>query len=180
MPTHAAFLRGINLGSRRRIDSGELRLHFEEMGFDEVATFRTSGNVVFTAPSAAAAKTTARIERGLRDALGYEVAIFLRTVSELLELAAAEPFEARLVSASKGKLQVSLLRRAPSANARNAVLKLASDDDRLSFARRELFWLPSGGTRDSALDMAAIEKLVGPTTMRTKGTIEGLAAKHFG
>ncbi len=180
MPTHAAFLRGINLGSRRRISSGELRLRFEEMGYDEVATFRTSGNVVFTAPGAAAAETTARIERGLRDALGYEVAIFLRTASELLELAGAEPFEARLVSASKGKLQVSLLRRAASANARNTVLKLASDDDRLSFARRELFWLPSGGTRDSALDMATIEKLVGPTTMRTKGTIEGLAAKHFG
>ena len=180
MPTHAAFLRGINLGSRRRIGSGELRLRFEEMGFEEVATFRTSGNVVFSASRAARVEVTARIERGLRDALGYEVAIFLRTARELLELAEAEPFEARLVAASKGMLQVSLLRRAPSADARKAVLELASDDDRLSFARRELFWLPSGGTRDSALDMAKIEKLLGPTTMRTMGTIEGLAAKHFG
>jgi hypothetical protein len=33
--------------------------------------------------------------------------------------------------------------------------------------------------RDSALDLGSIEKLLGPTTMRTKGTIELLAAKYF-
>lgn len=59
------------------------------------------------------------------------------------------------------------------------MLDLAGDDDRLAFGPRELFWLPSGGTRDSALDMKTIEKLLGPTTMRTKGTVEQLVAKHF-
>jgi hypothetical protein len=32
---------------------------------------------------------------------------------------------------------------------------------------------------DSALDMKTIERLLGAMTMRTMGTIEQLAAKHF-
>ena len=45
---------------------------------------------------------------------------------------------------------------------------------------RELYWLPSGGIRDSRLDFAAIEQRIGPTTTRTKGTIGELARKFFG
>ena len=33
--------------------------------------------------------------------------------------------------------------------------------------------------RDSALDLKAVEELVGSWTMRTKGTVELLAAKYF-
>lgn len=56
---------------------------------------------------------------------------------------------------------------------------LATDDDMLAFGDRELYWLPSGGTQQAALALRAIDKLVGPTTMRTQGTIEQIAAKYF-
>ena len=62
---------------------------------------------------------------------------------------------------------------------RKEVLALATDEDRLAFGDRELYWLPSGGTRDATLNFRAVEKLVGPTTMRTKGTIDELAEKYF-
>ena len=45
----AAFLRGMNLGNRR-ISNADLRAEFESLGFQSVATFRASGNVVFEAP----------------------------------------------------------------------------------------------------------------------------------
>ena len=48
MAAHAAFLRGVNLGPRRRVSSEELRAVFEGIGFEDVASFRTSGNVVFS------------------------------------------------------------------------------------------------------------------------------------
>jgi hypothetical protein len=60
------------------------------------------------------------------------------------------------------------------------VLALASDDDRLAFADRELYWLPSGGTQDSALDLKSIGSLLGLATMRTKNTVDQMAAKYFG
>ena len=73
---------------------------------------------------------------------------------------------------------MSLLARKPSATSRQAVLDLATDDDRLAFGARELFWLPSGGTIDSDLDRKAIDAELGVATMRTKGTIDQLVAKH--
>jgi uncharacterized protein (DUF1697 family) len=179
MSKYAAFLRGINLGPRRRISSVDLRSRFEEMGFREVDTFRASGNVIFGAGREPLAKMADRIEEGLAESLGYEVAVFLRTASEIRAIADRQPFPRKAIQASKGKLQVAMLAAKPATRARKEVLALATDEDRLAFGDRELYWLPSGGTRDSALDFKAIEKLLGSTTMRTKGTVEQMAAKYF-
>jgi uncharacterized protein (DUF1697 family) len=179
MQQYAAFLRGVNLGSHRRVSSGQLRSAFEEMGFEDVGTFRSSGNVVFGGASGSAAKLKARVEEGLLEALGLEIAVFLRTGDELRAIAEHDPFPPDLVSASKGKLQVLLLPNKPAGAAREEVVSLASDDDRLVFGECELYWLPSGGTLESTLDRARIEKLVGPTSSRTKGTMEELARKFF-
>jgi uncharacterized protein (DUF1697 family) len=83
------------------------------------------------------------------------------------------------VDASKGKLQVSFLSAKPGAAAQKQVLALASDDDRLEFGARELYWLPKGGTQESALDLKTIDKVLGVSTMRTMGTVEQMAAKYF-
>jgi uncharacterized protein (DUF1697 family) len=177
MERYVAFLRGMNLGGRR-IKNEELRAEFEALGFADVACFRASGNVVFSARDSEM-KLTSEIEAGLGEALGYEVPVFLRSAKELSALAAHEPFDAAKVKASKGKLQVALLPKKPAAKARKVALGEASDDDRLAIEGRELYWLPSGGISDSELDLKAIEAVVGPWTMRTMGTIEQIADKYF-
>jgi uncharacterized protein (DUF1697 family) len=172
---YAAFLRAVNLGRNRRVTSAELKSLFEEVGAEDVATFRTSGNVVFEAPR----DMVRALERHLEQALGHEMVIFLRTASEVKEIAARQPFPAKDVERSKGKLQVSLFEKKPSAATQKKALELATDQDRLAFGKRELYWLPSGGTLDSELDRKRLDELLGPTTMRTKGTVELLAAKYF-
>jgi uncharacterized protein (DUF1697 family) len=179
VPKFAAFLRGVNLGRNRRVSGAELRSIFEELGFEGVAPFRTSGNVAFAGDQEPHAGLTYRVEAGLSRSLGYEVEVFLRSEAEMQRLAAHQPFDPAVVEASKGKLQVILLSDKPPKRVRDDVLALATPDDRLAMGDREVYWLPSGGTRDSGLDRKAIEKLLGSTTMRTKGTIEQMAAKHF-
>ncbi|HEU4944073.1 MAG TPA: DUF1697 domain-containing protein [Solirubrobacterales bacterium] len=179
MSKHAAFLRGVNLGSRRRVSAVQLRSLFEEIGFGDVATFRTSGNVVFEAPRAPRGELCKRIESAFAESLGWESKVFLRTAGEMRAIAAREPFDRELVAVSKGKPQVSLLDAKPSAKTWAQVLALATEEDLLAGGARELYWLPSGGTRDSRLETKAIEELLGPATMRTKGTIELLTAKHL-
>jgi uncharacterized protein (DUF1697 family) len=177
MPRYAAFLRGVNLGSTRKTGSAELRACFGAAGFEDVQTFRTSGNVVFAARRKPG---QAKIEKALAGAFGFDVEVFLRTGAEIGAIAGHEPFDPELVEASDGKLQVSLLHRLPGAADRKRVLALGSDTDRLAFGERELYWLPSGNMRDSGLDLSAVAKLIGSSTMRTKGTIELLDAKFFG
>jgi uncharacterized protein (DUF1697 family) len=168
----------MNLGGRR-ITNEALRSHFEALGCEGVATFRASGNVVF-ARDGRPAELTAELEKGLGEALGYEVPVFLRTAKELLAIAAQEPFDAEQLAASKGKLQVALLTRKPSASAARKALALASAADILALDGRELYWLPEGGLSESDLDLKALADALGPMTIRTKGTIDQIAAKHFG
>jgi uncharacterized protein (DUF1697 family) len=176
MERYVAFLRGMNLGGRR-IKNDELKREFEDLGLGEVSCFRASGNVIFATKERGEEKLKQRIEAGLGESLGYKVPVFLRNAAELGAVSAEEPFDAALVNASKGKLQVAFLPAAPKAKARKQALALASDEDRLAIDGRELYWLPSGGISESDLDLKTIESAVGPWTMRTKGTVDQIAAK---
>ena len=178
MPRYAAFLRGMNVGGHR-ISNEELRAVFAGIGFAGVSTFRASGNVVFAAEGEPPHRLGARIEQGLASALGYAVPTFLREECEIREIAAQRPFSPEIVGACAGKLQVMLLAERPGARARTRALGLASEQDRLALTGRELYWLPSGGMMDSELDLKAIAGALGVMTVRTKGTIELLAAKHL-
>jgi uncharacterized protein (DUF1697 family) len=179
-PSHAAFLRGVNLGGQRKAGSAELRACLEGIGLDEVETFRTSGNVVLDAGRESEAKLTRRLEAALHDSFGFEIKVFLRTAKQLQAIAAHQPFPAQAVKRSEGKLQVALLAKSPAAAARKEVLGMATDEDRLAFGDRELYWLPSGRMREAGLNLRAVEDLTDAWTMRTKGTIELVAAKFFG
>jgi uncharacterized protein (DUF1697 family) len=177
MNRYVAFLRGMNLGGRR-IRNEDLRRHFEEIGLEEVATFRASGNVIFaTAKREAESKLAARVEAGLGERLGYEVPVFLRSDEEVAAVAAQEPFDVKAVERSKGKLQVSFLKTKPSAAAKKKALALATDEDLLAIEVRELYWLPSGGISESDLDLKALDAALGAGTMRTMGTVEQIAAR---
>lgn len=178
MDRYVAFLRGMNLGGRR-IKNEELRRHFEEMGFEEVATFRASGNVVFASPKREAeSKLAQRVEAELGRRLGYDVPVFLRSIKEVAAIAAQKPFHPKAVKKSNGKQQVALLIKKPTAAERKKILALASDEDLLAVEGREIYWLPSAGLLESDLDLKAIEKIVGADTRRTMGTVEQIAVKY--
>jgi uncharacterized protein (DUF1697 family) len=177
MQRNVAFLRGMNLGERR-IKNEELRAVFEALDFEDVATFRASGNVIFSSKAGAETRLRKKIEVGLGEALGYEVPVFLRSCAEVAEIATKEPFAAKLVEASKGKLQVTFLAKQPSAAARRTVDALSTDADRLALSGRELYWLPSAGISESDLDWKPIDAALGASTMRTMGTVAQIAAKH--
>lgn len=180
MATHAAFLRGMNVGGHR-ITNDDLRAAFAGMGFADAGVFRASGNVAIEAGDAGDAELAERIEEGLEKSLGYAVPTFLRAAEEIRALALQAPFEPADLEASKGKLQVDLLSARPAKKDHDAVLAHSTDQDRLAWATgAELFWLPSGGTLESGLDFKALEKLCGVATRRTKGTIDQMAAKFFG
>jgi len=178
MSRYVAFLRGMNLGGRR-IKNEELRRHFEEMAFERASTFRASGNVVFSDPGRESeSKLAQRVEIELDQRLGYDVPVFLRNMEEVAAIAAQQPFEPKHVEKSKGKLQVSLLKKKPSAAAKKKALAQATDEDLLAIEGRELYWLPSGGISESDLDLKAVDRALGPGTIRTMGTIEQLTSKY--
>jgi uncharacterized protein (DUF1697 family) len=175
---YVAFLRGMNLGNRR-IKNPELIAHFASMGLEDVATFRASGNVVFVDPAGEAeSKLQRRVERELDERLGYDVAVFLRSAEEVRAIAAREPFPAEAIAASKGKPQVVLLGRKPSAKAKKDLAGITPAGDLMVLEGRELHWLPTVGLSETELDTKALDAALGKGTTRTAGTIEQIAAKY--
>ena len=176
MAAYGAFLRGMNIGGRR-ITNPELAAAFSKLGLAEVSVYRASGNVAFRTRAGNEQALARRIERGLQASLGYAVPTFVRSAQHIADIAALAPFPAAAVRASTGKLHVALLPREAPKDAVRETLALASEEDRLALVGRELYWLPSGRMIESTLDLRALEALVGPWTMRTKATIEGMHAK---
>ena len=91
MPRYVAFLRAINIGGRV-VKMDRLRKLFEELPLTNVETFIASGNVIFESSAGNTASLEARIEGRLSEALGYEVAAFLRTAGEVGAIARYRPF----------------------------------------------------------------------------------------
>jgi uncharacterized protein (DUF1697 family) len=173
--SYAAFLRAINV-SNRRVTKDRLVAAFEACGFEGVSTFRASGNVLFAAPGKAKPKQ-AEMEAALEAELGFEVPVFVRSAAQLSKIAALEPFTPEQVKAAKGKLQVAFLPKKPSKAKAAEAMALELDSDPLAIEGAELLWLPAAGTQTSDLDLKALERAVGPWTMRTIGTVEQIADK---
>ncbi len=165
----------MNLGGRR-IKNPELCEAFARLGFAEVSAFLASGNVVFEGEGAEA-KVRDRLERGLAEELGYEVPSFIRRAVQVKELASSERFSGRKGADARGKLQVVFLQKEPTKAGRRLIATLDGDEDWLEVRGREVLWWPRGGMSESPLDLKALEKGVGPTTIRTIRTVERLAAK---
>ncbi len=178
MTRYIAFLRGINVGGHQ-VKMDELRRWFEALDFDNVATFIASGNVIFEAGNTKAVTLTGRIERQLRDGLGYEVPTFLRTDAELARIAEHEPFP-DLETADGESSYVAFLYKRPSAAAVKKVVALSNATDQVAIHDRELYWHVRGRMADSTLGPPVFEQALGgvPATVRNLNTVRRLAAKY--
>ena len=87
MSRFIAFLRAINVGRGRTVKMHSLRTVFESLGFSSVATFIASGNVVFETTTKKSRTLERKIEKSLKEALGYEVRPFVRGAAELANIA---------------------------------------------------------------------------------------------
>lgn len=87
---YVALLRGVNVGGKNIVDMRELTRLFEDNGMSEVRTYINSGNVVFTS-TAEFEHVSLLLESAIRDRLGIETFVILRTAQQLQDLVAAIP-----------------------------------------------------------------------------------------
>lgn len=174
-PRLVAFLRAVNVGGHV-VKMETLRQLFESFGLDGVETFIASGNVLFNDPGTKSAVLSASIEQGLQTALGYRVAVFLRTPTELSTIAQYQPFDPVLMD-SAAAYNVGFLAHAADESALQRLLSLQTDLDRLHLHGRELYWLCQVRQSQSKLSNAAFEKALGmPCSLRGINTVRKIEA----
>jgi uncharacterized protein (DUF1697 family) len=138
-------LRGINIGSRKRIAMPELREALEDAGFDDVQTYVQSGNVVLS--SSRPAKQTARaVEKLIEERFRIDVPVVVRTKGELAAVVRADPLEDAV--ADPKRYQVTFFETAPDSKLIRRLDELATEKERLAHNGREIYaWHPDGVAR---------------------------------
>lgn len=168
----AALLRGINIGSSKRISMPTLREILESLGHRDVETYLQSGNVVFTPAQGARGDLRPAIEAAIRDATGHEVPVLVRTGGELADAVSANPYHVddptRVVVAFLGEAvppsRLGLGNLAPYA------------PDELTQIGRELFIsVPNGQGRSKLMEALTKRRLPTVVTVRNWRTVLALA-----
>jgi uncharacterized protein (DUF1697 family) len=142
---YIALLRGINLGSSRRVSMQDLRAILTGLGYEDVATLLQSGNAVFTSPRRQAEKVRAELERGISGELGIAVRCVVRTAAELAAVVAENPFPER--AADGAKLMVTFLSGPVESSIVDGSDEARFAPDEFHLGAREIYlWLPNGAS----------------------------------
>lgn len=173
MPRQVALLRGINLGSNRRVSMGDLRKVLEDNGYEDVRTHLQSGNVVLSS-SVSGARLERALERQLADGLGIEVEVLVRSRKQLADVVARDPLGN--VAKNPSRYMVSFLRSKPPAK---VVRELTAEDvapEQFVIEGREVYAWHPGGIQRSKLNKL-LARLLGVTaTARNWNTVTRLLA----
>jgi uncharacterized protein (DUF1697 family) len=168
-----ALLRGVNVGGGNRLPMADLRALAAEIGFGDVSTYIQSGNLILDAP-VDEAEIASSLRSALADAYGLDVAVVVRSSTELARIAerhpdAGGPIEPKL-------LHVCFLDRAPDRGAEGPDPARYRPDG-WTIDGREIFVRYPDGSARSKLTIDVFERAYGAiATARNLNTVRRLAA----
>ncbi len=91
MPRYVAFLRGVSPTNARMV---ELKHAFEDAGYADVKTIRSSGNILFSAPSSLESVLAHQAEITMQARLGRTFYTIVRPLGYLRHLVKVDPYTA--------------------------------------------------------------------------------------
>jgi len=164
-----ALLRAVNVGGRK-LPMAELRAHCSDLGWQNVATYIQSGNVVFDA-DCAPAEAEAALEAWIKAAYGYEAPTVVRSAAQWRDYAPACPFpEAARETPNYVLMLVS--KRPVAAGAVEAIQARAAAGEIVRQAGDALWIHFPSGSGTSKLTPSQIDKAIGsPATSRNYRTV---------
>jgi uncharacterized protein (DUF1697 family) len=177
MTRYIAFLRAINVGGHT-VKMDVLRGIFESLGFSSIETFIASGNVIFESRLREDRTLEEKIEKKLKEALGYEVATFVRTDAEVAAISEYKPFKKSQLDVA-GALNVAFLSEPLDAPGKKKLATLKTDIDDFHAHDREVYWLCLKKQSESTFSNVLFEKTIGrKTTFRGINTVRKMAEKY--
>ena len=169
MQQQIALLRGINLGSHRRVAMGDLRSLLESLGHEDVRILGQTGNVVLRA-SAPPEEVGPVLERRIAADLGVDSPVVMRTYKELAGVIAHDPL--RGVATDPKLHQVTFLASEPSGEVIAALEAGDFAPERVVVAGREIHaWYPDGIGRSRLARRLTDERLGVTVTARNWGVV---------
>jgi uncharacterized protein (DUF1697 family) len=150
----------------------KLRSALEEAGFEDVATYVQSGNVVLTSRDSAA-KVARSVERLIKKEFGLQIPVVVRTRAQLAQVVERNPLAK--VAKNPKRYQVSFLEKKPSAALVRKLEEVAAPGERVVAEGREIYaWHPEGVARSKLWSALAGKGLGVTATARNWTTVTKL------
>jgi len=169
-----ALLRGVNVGTHHRVAMADVRAAVAAAGIPAVTTYLQSGNLVFPATAGTPAALETSIHDALRDALGIDIAVVVRTARRLTAITRGNPLYDPAIDPAM--LHVGFLARPPAASAVRALANADFSPDRFVIAGTEVYLHYPSGSGRSKMTGAFFEHALGvPATARNWNVVTKLA-----
>lgn len=175
MTRHVALLRAVNLGPHNKIPMAELVALAGAIGLGAPTTLLQSGNLVFQS-----SRTPAQLERLLEKEIarrfGSPIDVMVRSVTDLGEAIAGNPFDAE-AKADPAHLLLGFLKEAPSRAAATALQRAIAGRERVQVEGRHAYLVYPDGVGNSKLTPAVIARhLATAVTARNWNTVMKVSA----
>jgi len=170
----AALLRGVNVGTAKRVAMADLRTLVEGLGYGDVRTLLNSGNVVFTVRAGTSGDVATRIEKAISTRLAVETRVTVLTGKEVASAVRDNPLASVANDPSRLLLMAS---PDPKALAQlKALLKERWTPEAFALGRRVAYLWCAKGVVDSPLWAAANHQHRDTGTARNLATMTKLLA----
>jgi uncharacterized protein (DUF1697 family) len=168
---YVALLRGINVGSAKRIAMAELREAFSSLGFERVRTILASGNVIFDASEPPSA---ARIERAISSRTAVDAPVVLVPAERFRAAVDGNPFVG--IADDPSRVVLTFVDRVPDAATLPLPTPEALAPERIEFGDAAIYqWCPDGISK-SRLPADFFTRLGSVATGRNLRTAERIVA----
>ena len=161
MPVMVALLRGVNVGGKTTLPMAKLRQVATDLGYEDVATYIQSGNLVLRT-SDAASKVAKDLAAAIAGLGGVRPAVMVRTRAQLSKTVKANPFLRRGEDAAH--CHVTFMEKAASGAISSLELDTYAPEEAVA-SGKDLYLLLPGGVGRSKLagDLAKNKGAIGTT-----------------
>ena len=164
-----ALLRGINVGTAKRVAMADLRKLLEGLGYRNVRTLLNSGNVIFTPPKGQRGDRAAAIEKAIEKTLGVTTRVMVLTGEEVATAVRENPLAK--VASNPSRLLVMAIRDSQAHNRLKPLLKERWAPEALALGQRVAYLWCANGIAESPLSTAVGRVLGDAGTARNMATM---------
>ena len=180
MKRFIALLRGINVSGQKKIKMSELKVLFEDAGFQQIETYIQSGNVIFSSKEYSEDQLAKKISLAIKNKFLFEVNIIIITSIELDKVLLNNPFIKK--KKDDDKLYVTFLSGKPSMEQIKKLEEVNfSPEEYLINGKVIYLFLPNGAGKAKLNNNYFENKLKVVSTTRnwrTVSTLSGIIKSH--
>lgn len=176
---YVAFLRGVNVGGKRKLPMADLVEFFDGAGCRNVRSYIQSGNVVFEGTARIASRVGQAVRQAIEERFAFDVPIVVRSAEELDAVVRKNPFVER--GEPEDSLHVVFLADTPGPEGVRGLDPKRSPPDAFVVRGRDIYLcLPNGVAKSKLTNAYFDSKLKTISTGRNWRTVTKLDAMMRG